>query len=901
MLITSVDLNNNSLNSYKQKISFGNSHFAKYTKMLKYGTLKDIKGIRNLQILDDKGQSLLHVAAAIASLNVVSYLSEYINVNQRDLKGNTPVSVAVDNNRLDVVKHFYSLGANLDAQDALAINPIMKSINNDEIFDYLLSKNVNLNSKNIFGNSLVHLIWNDKEKLSKIYEKGANFNAVDGNGENLVHYAVEADNIDLLNFYLTKGVLPDTPDHYNETPIFKTQNLQILEILKKQNVNFNQQNNNGDTYLHKAIKLGNSKLIDFLVESKVDVNLKNRLGENPAFYTENEEILVKLIKLGLDVDSQNNMGDALAHKFARSGNVHLFSRIMDANANLYSKNLAQKTPKDIALQNGNNSIADFFKTGSYGFSKVIGMNDLKEELRQCVIEPIKNKAKYQRYGLDAANGVLLHGLPGCGKTFIAKALAEECGRNFYQIKASDVASPYQGVGTLSIANVFSQARSNAPSIVFIDEIEGIAPNREFKESDSSTQDTIERVNELLQQMNSLSKDNIFVIAATNNPEKVDSAVKRPGRIDKKVFVGPPDLIARAGMFRKQLENRPCDSNIDYKKLALKTVNYIADEIKTIVNDAAKKALSQERNITMSDLLTAIKQIKPSLSKNDIEKYRKKVSISDSAGIMLQEADKAELKGFKKVAGMKELKETLINDVIIPLKKPELAKKYGLDPINGMLLYGPPGTGKTFIAKAFAEESGRYFIMIKPSDILSSYHGESTLNIRKYFEQAEYNAPAIIFIDEIEALAPKRTFLGSGEASTQITELLQQLNNCAQKEIFVIAATNEPQNIDDAIKRVGRFDKTIFVSPPDSEAREELFKRGLSDIYAEPGIDYKKLAQKTNYFTAAEINQLVIKESARQAFQAGVRISEKMLIDAIEKVQPNLNKEKVEFYKQKVDI
>lgn len=899
MYVSSINSNKKNYSRHDFSVNFGNNHFLKSVKLLKLDSLEGLKKLRNINVLGENGESLLHIAAGIASLKTILFLSKKINVNQKDLKGDTPISVAVEAGRLNVVKSLYSIGAKLDTQNNLGETPIMKSINNDDIFDFLLSRNVNLEFKDHFGNRLVHMIWNDKEKLLKIKEKGANLNAIDGNGQNLIHYSTEAGNIDLLNFHLKQGISPHIADFYNETPIFKTKNLKILEILKKQNVNFNQQNNFGDTLLHKALKQKNQELVNFLIEAKVNVNLLNKLRETPAFYTMDEQIISNLIQLGLDVDLLNNKGEALIHKYAKTGNTQLFSKIMDITSSNNLKNAAGETPKEIAEKLGHHSIVDLFRVGDKGFAKVIGMNDLKEELRTSVIDPLKDKAKYQHYGLDSANGILLHGLPGCGKTFIATALAEECDRNFYQIKTSDISSKYFGDGTIAIKNIFEKARKNSPSIIFIDEIEGIAPERATMNNDSCSQDNTERVNELLQQMNSLSQDNIFVIGATNNPEKVDKAIKRAGRLDRKIFVGPPDLNARIGLFKKQLEKRPFEGKIDYKKLAMKTENYIAEEIKTVIDDAARKALLEDRKIIMDDILNSIKKIKPAISKSDIEQYKKKVSVSDSNGVISKNLKEPQIKGFAKVAGMKDLKETLIKDVIKPLLEPEKAFKYGLDPINGMLLYGPPGTGKTFIATAFAEESGRDVTIIKPSDILSPYHGQTTLNLRKLFEQAEYNSPSIVFIDEIDAIAPQRKGTNSGEASTIVTELLQQLNNCAQKDIFVIAATNAPQNIDDAVRRVGRFDKTIFVPPLDKDAREEFFIKNLSHIYKEPDIDYKKLAQKTEYFTAVELKQLVIKESAKQAYELNVRISEKMLLDAIDKVKPNLNETIIEEYKNKI--
>ncbi len=305
---------------------------------------------------------------------------------------------------------------------------------------------------------------------------------------------------------------------------------------------------------------------------------------------------------------------------------------------------------------------------------------------------------------------------------------------------------------------------------------------------------------------------------------------------------------------------------------------------------------------MQDLLQGIKQVKPSITKADLQKYKNEVSLSEAPDIKKSTVNNKP-KGFAKVAGMNTLKKILQQDIIEPLQKVEEYKKYNLTPANGVLLYGPPGTGKTFIAEALAEETGRHFISMSPSSVLSSYHNQTALNIKKVFDEAEYNAPSIIFIDEIEALAPSRSnSVGSSvsdDISKQITELLQQLNNASEKDIFIIAATNEPQLIDDAIKRVGRFDKTIFVPPPDVDAREELFKMYLKNSYTAPNLDYKKLAEQTENYTAIEIKNVIIQQAALKAMESRKPISQKDLIEQIYYNKPTLNNQSIEYYKNKI--
>ena len=266
----------------------------------------------------------------------------------------------------------------------------------------------------------------------------------------------------------------------------------------------------------------------------------------------------------------------------------------------------------------------------------------------------------------------------------------------------------------------------------------------------------------------------------------------------------------------------------------------------------------------------------------------------------------EKKGFAKVAGMNDLKEILKEDVILPLQQVELYKKYGIEPANGILLYGPPGTGKTFIAEALAEESGRSFFKMKISDTESKYVGETSKNIANVFKEAEEKAPSIIFIDEIEGLIPSRSSLDTSSSASvghnqAVNTLLENMNNCSERGIFVITATNEPQKVDSALKRPGRIDKNIFVGPPDFEARKELFRLQLDDIYSEKNIDYDKLASLTENYTAMEIKRMIVRQAALSALKQNRRISEADIVSQIENYTPQLTPQMIEEYRKKGEI
>ena len=807
--------------------------FKEAAQTIEKGSLNEVKRIKWLHTRNENGDSLLHYAMKFPKPDIIEYLLKNIYPNTKNKKGLTCFNYATSIGNLEALKILSSYKfIDINTQDNEGNTPLINSINNFEIFKYLLELGANPNIVNYDRFSTAHYIYDKIDMLRLLKNHKANLNLQDLNGQTIFHYLAESKYANLVKKYIELGVDINKADIYNKSPLFYARDFIMIDELVENGTNLNIQDVEGQTVLHKAYKTKNEKLVKYFESKNINVDLIDKNGQ---------------------------------------------------------------TAQDLA--DGNKNCTN--TTSNVGFGKVVGMDELKELLQEIVINPLKDKKSYQEYGLTPSNGILLHGLPGCGKTFIAEALAEETERHFYKIKPSDVSNPYFGVDTQAITSIFQQAKSNPPSIVFIDEMDAIAPCRDKLGNDSAAQDINQRVNELLEQMNNCAEKDVFIIGATNHPELIDSAIKRTGRLDTSIFVPPPDIKARIALLKKEINSRPFEKGIKYEELASKTENYTALEIREIVNKAALKAKKCERKISNEDLYNALNFVKPNITKADIEKYKQANSPADFKD-KLTISNSSKIKGFAKVAGMKDLKETLVNDVILPLSNVFLIEKYNLKPANGILLYGPPGTGKTFISEALAEETGRYFIPIKPSSVGSSFQYEAALNIKKVFEEAEYNSPSIIFIDEIEALAParERLFSTNNDAHTQISELLQQLNNCVDKDIFVIAATNEPQLIDKAIMRTGRFDKSIFVPPPDLESRTQLFKMDLEKRYHEHDINYEYLAKITEYYTASDITN-VLNTSAQIAYLQRVPLSTQIILSSIKKYKPSLNKQIVLNYQNKI--
>jgi len=450
---------------------------------------------------------------------------------------------------------------------------------------------------------------------------------------------------------------------------------------------------------------------------------------------------------------------------------------------------------------------------------------LKRELkliREMIELPLKHPELFQRLGIDPPKGVLLYGPPGTGKTLIAKAVANEVDAHFISISGPEIMSKYYGESEKRLREVFEEAKENAPSIIFIDEIDAIAPRR-----DEVTGEVERRVvAQLLALMDGLeARGEVIVIAATNRPNAIDPALRRPGRFDREIEIGVPDREGRKEILEIHTRGMPLADDVDLDELADLTIGFVGADLEALCKEAAMHALRkriekgeidieaekipeevlENLKVTREDFLEALKNIEPSAMRE-----------------VLVEVPKVR---WEDVGGLDEAKRELRECVEWPLKYPELFKAMNMKPPKGILLYGPPGTGKTLLVKALANESNANFISVKGPELLSKWFGESEKHVREMFRKARQVAPCIIFFDEIDALAPKRG-LGLDTHATErvVSQLLTELDGLEElKDVVVIAATNRPDIVDPALLRPGRIERHIYIPPPDKDARKEIFK------------------------------------------------------------------------------
>ena len=526
------------------------------------------------------------------------------------------------------------------------------------------------------------------------------------------------------------------------------------------------------------------------------------------------------------------------------------------------------------------------------------LEEAKQKIREIVEWPMKHPELFKHLGIEPPKGILLHGPPGTGKTLLAKALANEIGAYFIAINGPEIMSKYYGESEQRLREIFKEAEENAPAIIFIDEIDSIAPRRE-----EVTGEVEKRVvAQLLTLMDGLKeRGRVIVIGATNRPEAVDPALRRPGRFDREIVIPPPDKRARREILAVHTRNMPLAEDVDLDKIAEMTHGYTGADIAALVKEAALAALrrfiSEEKidlsqpipaeklrqlKVTMKDFMEAMKHVQPSLIR-EIYVEVPEVHWSD-------------------IGGLEDVKQQLREAVEWPMKSPEIFEQMGIEPPKGILLYGPPGTGKTLLAKAVATESGSNFIAIRGPEILSKWVGESEKAIRQIFRRARQVAPAIIFFDELDAIAPARGYRHdtSGVTDRIVNQLLTEMDGIEPlRNVVVIAATNRPDIIDPALLRPGRFDRLIYVPPPDEKARLEIFKVHTRNMPLAEDVDLKELARKTEGYTGADI-AAVCREAAMIALREEFKVRPirmKHFLEALKKVPPSLTRDVIERYER----
>ena len=528
------------------------------------------------------------------------------------------------------------------------------------------------------------------------------------------------------------------------------------------------------------------------------------------------------------------------------------------------------------------------------YDDVGGMAETIDQLREMVELPLRYPELFQRLGVDPPRGVLLHGPPGTGKTRLARAVANESDAEFFLINGPEIMGSAYGESEKKLREIFDAATKAAPSILFIDEIDSIAPKR-----GQVTGETEKRlVAQLLTLMDGLeARTNLVVIAATNRPEAIDEALRRPGRFDREIIVGVPDERGRREILGIHTRGMPLGDRVDLAELARTTFGFVGADLAALAREAAIEAvrrimprLNLEEGTIPPEVLDDLY-----VSREDFLEALKRVQPSAMREVMVQ----APTVRWDDVGGLDDARMRLQEGVELPLKDPDAFRRIGIRPAKGFLLYGPPGTGKTLLAKAVAREAQANFIATKSSDLLSKWYGESEQQIARLFARARQVAPTVIFIDELDSLVPAR---GGGLGEPQVTErvvntILAEMDGLEElQSVVVIGATNRPNLVDPALLRPGRFDELVYVGVPDAAGRRRILGIHTAKMPLEDDVDLDDLAARTERFTGADLEDLVRRAglyALRQSLDVQ-RVSmshfERGLADTRASVTPEMEKE-----------
>ncbi|MEO6040360.1 MAG: CDC48 family AAA ATPase, partial [Croceibacterium sp.] len=501
--------------------------------------------------------------------------------------------------------------------------------------------------------------------------------------------------------------------------------------------------------------------------------------------------------------------------------------------------------------------------GAINYDDVGGMDETIRALREMVELPLRYPELFTRLGVDPPKGVLLHGPPGTGKTRLAQAVANESDAEFFTINGPEIMGSAYGESERRLREVFEEAERAAPAIIFIDEIDSIAPKRQNVTGEAEKR----LVAQLLTLMDGLqARANLVVIAATNRPDAIDEALRRPGRFDREIIIGVPDEQGRREILSIHTRGMPLGKEVDLTELARSTHGFVGADLAALAREAAIEAVRRIMPKIDLEARTIPAEVLASLvvEKSDFLEALKRVQPSAMREVMVQ----APTVGWADIGGIDAAAEKLREGIELPIKNRAAFDRLGIRPAKGFLLFGPPGTGKTLLAKAVAKESEANFISMKSSDLLSKWYGESEQQISRMFARARQVAPCVIFIDEIDSLVPAR---GSGIGEPQVTSrvvntFLAEMDGMEDlNSIVVIGATNRPMLVDPALLRPGRFDELIYVGAPDQAGREHILKIHTRNMPLAKNVDLAGLAAKTDRYTGADLEDIV-----RRAGLAAIR-------------------------------
>ena len=549
-----------------------------------------------------------------------------------------------------------------------------------------------------------------------------------------------------------------------------------------------------------------------------------------------------------------------------------------------------ESPVDVSTIEGVGNLVDV------SYEDIGGLKEEVKKVREMIEIPLKRPELFEKLGIAPPKGVLMHGPPGTGKTLLAKAVASESDAHFIAINGPEIMSKYVGGSEENLREYFEEAEENSPSIIFIDELDAIAPKRE------ETNGEVERrtVAQLLTLMDGLkSRGQVVVIGATNRPDSLDPALRRPGRFDREIEIGVPDSEERKEVLEIHTRNMPLADDVDLDKISNTTHGFVGADLESLCKEAAMRVVRRILpEIQNDEEIPKEVMEKIVVTGDDFKNAQKEIQPSALREVLVQIPD---IK-WSDIGGLENIKQELKEAVEWPLKHPETFQRLGIRPPKGTLLYGIPGTGKTLLAKAVASESEANFISIKGPELLSKWVGESEKGVREVFRKAKQAAPTVIFFDEIDAIAGARSGndTDSGVTKRVVNQLLTEMDGLEELEdVAIIAATNRPDILDAGLMRPGRFDRHIHVKEPDEEARLAIFNVHTKNMPLAKDVDLKKLAKNTDGYVEADI-EAVCREAAMLTLRKNLDAEEipyKYFKEAIDKVKPghNSNEEQLVQY------
>jgi transitional endoplasmic reticulum ATPase len=530
------------------------------------------------------------------------------------------------------------------------------------------------------------------------------------------------------------------------------------------------------------------------------------------------------------------------------------------------------------------------------YEDIGGLRGAIQRIREMVELPLRHPELFQRLGIEPPKGIFLYGPPGCGKTLVAKAVANESDANFYVISGPEIMSKFYGESEARLREIFQKAQETAPSIIFIDELDAIAPKRE--EVTGEVEHRV--VAQLLSLMDGMgARGNIIVIGATNRPNAIDPALRRPGRFDREIEIGVPDKIGRHEILQIHTRAMPLTSDVNLNRLSEISHGYTGADISALCREAAMKSLRrylpqinlederipsamlEKMEVNLDDFMNAYREITPTAMR---EVYVEVPSVQ-----------------WEDVGGLTDVKHELQEAVEWPIKKPEVFKRIGIRPPKGILLFGPPGCGKTMLARAVATESEANFISIKGPELFSKWVGESEKGIREIFRKGRSAAPSIIFFDELDSVAPRRGMGSddSGASEHVISQLLTEMDGIeALVNVVVIGASNRPDMIDPALLRPGRFDRLIFVPPPDYATRLQILKIHTRNMPLAEGVDIDQITSQAAGYSGADL-EAVCREAGLISLRRNIEtksVTMEDFRDALERVKPSMTADMENWYK-----